>query len=752
MENNLFNCRHAGCGKCFARKEHLGRHEKTHDPSNLLQCPACKRNFNRKSAFLLLLRFNMTTNLHNSDSLQRHVIRHGATFAHIPLGRAKRACFNCRVSKLKCDRNNPCFSCVKKGVQCKFQHDGDIQRPSRDASSSTAPGTSHPLNHASTTAFTARPCASNMVDDTTTQQTSLEDPYTRPSTTKPRGLIDWTSVEIRPDPQVPASASNEVDSVKEDAQKYTEIYFKQFHHRWPIEHRVSREYDGKDTDLCDLSIRMIGAWLLGTSESVGFALETHNEVMGHLLTRLCQVTSQDIFQQSLPVWMCHAAVLNITFGLYHGHDHGLSRTIILLNILIAALREVAFFRPATARADEKEGYFVPMRTIKEGERQRLAYALFKLDSYISILRNQPMTLCPEDLHFSLPSTFSLYNTNGLHIWEPRLIDEPSYRACKSMNDLILENTSENRFKSTSHQPLLIEDINLCLCAMQSKIWNHVQSNSKQKTNNAATCPEKESPSKDMERLKSRLDEILAQEPLPSDPNFGHEKLLPYRYYYGIEDHTQAGWQELVISRVKDLLSDTQMLFLLLDLHLSTDIPNLVQAARDQTPSAIEEESAIFQRAREQRRLDVRGWTSVPAARSAICRAIDILVTYQNFDSSSSLNTRLTRNLDPICHIALCTSALVVWAYCQFHNDHDQTCHRQVPDPTAGSELTACSSDSVVGMAWEKDAWIETGGDLQRPLIHGVQICRCNISVLIGMFRACIPEGWGLVHVIAPGVF
>ncbi|TVY12589.1 hypothetical protein LARI1_G009125 [Lachnellula arida] len=119
------------------------------------------------------------------------------------------------------------------------------------------------------------------------------------------------------------------------------IYFKRSHHRWPIEHRVSREYDGKDTDLCELSIRMIGAWLLGTSQ----------------------------FQQSLPVWMCHAAVLNIIFGLYHGNDRGLSPTILLLNILIAALREVAFFQPATSWADEKEGYFVPMRTIKEGERQ-----------------------------------------------------------------------------------------------------------------------------------------------------------------------------------------------------------------------------------------------------------------------------------------------------------------------------------------------------------------------------------------------
>lgn len=228
----------------------------------------------------------MKTNIQTSDSLQRHVVKHGAAFKQVPSGRAKGACSNCQVSKLKCDRNNPCSSCVKKGVQCKSQHDGDTHRPRRDASSTTAPGTSHSLDHNLTTEITAKPCASNMVHDTTKQQRSLKDSDTRPSTTKPRGVIDWTLVEIQPDPHVPVPISKEVDSRKEDAQKYTDIYFERFHHRWQIVNRVSREYDRKDTDLCELSIRMIGAWLLDTSKSVDFAVEMHNELMDQLMTRL----------------------------------------------------------------------------------------------------------------------------------------------------------------------------------------------------------------------------------------------------------------------------------------------------------------------------------------------------------------------------------------------------------------------------------------------------------------------------------
>ncbi|TVY12590.1 hypothetical protein LARI1_G009126 [Lachnellula arida] len=245
-----------------------------------------------------------------------------------------------------------------------------------------------------------------------------------------------------------------------------------------------------------------------------------------------------------------------------------------------------------------------------------------------------MTLCLQELHFSLPSTFSLHNTNSLNIWESRLIDEPFYRARKSLNDLILENTAENKSSSTCNQPMLIEDIHLCLCAMQWKIWKHAQSNSNQETNNASECSKRQSLRKYLESVKSRLDEILAQKPHPSSPNFGHEKLLPYRYYYGIEDHTQAGWQEPVLDRLKDLLFDAQMLSLLLDLHLSLDIPSLVQVATDQNPSAIEEQSATFQRAREQRRLSIQYATS---------RCVPLLSSSGHIANSTMTIIRLAAN-------------------------------------------------------------------------------------------------------------
>ncbi|MAD84576.1 MAG: hypothetical protein CL912_16580 [Deltaproteobacteria bacterium] len=48
MDSRQHVCSVEGCGKSFSRKEHLSRHEKTHDPENILTCKVCGREFNRK--------------------------------------------------------------------------------------------------------------------------------------------------------------------------------------------------------------------------------------------------------------------------------------------------------------------------------------------------------------------------------------------------------------------------------------------------------------------------------------------------------------------------------------------------------------------------------------------------------------------------------------------------------------------------------------------------------------------------------
>ncbi|CZR56525.1 uncharacterized protein PAC_06414 [Phialocephala subalpina] len=710
MEYRQWDCKHAGCGKSFARKEHLARHEKSHNPANLLQCPVCKRHFNR------------------NDSLQRHVVKHGAEYKQNPSGRSKRACIVCRAGKTKCDGGEPCAKCAKRGIDCQYgQEDGS----QRDESPSWG----------GTTEVLAPPTSSREVD---APQPS-EEPRSARAAAKTPGLVDWTLIQIRPDPQPQPIPAAEVGIRRDESEKYLEVYFDQFHHRWPILHRPSHDEEVNETDLCKLSMRMMGAWLLGNDESVQFAEQTHIVLVDHIMSQLCQVTSHDRFQQSLPIWICNAALLNIIFVLYYGHDREMSRAIILWNILMAALRETGFFHPGTAWPDEKQGYFLPMRLVKLEQRHRLAYNMFKLDSYMSLLRNKPMTIFPEELHFSLPCTFSLWNADGLHIWEERQIQEPTYRDTKSMASLI----AGSALDTTQEEPMLIEDIHLCLCAMQSDIWRHYHNPAPRASCEFDNVLRRDTLRRQLDGLNSRLDQILAQNLSLSDLGFGQEVYLPYRYYYGYEDHTQPGRQETVTTRVKSILFDTVMLYFLLSLHLAVDIRKIAQITKDRRPDTIEELSEVHRVARVQRHTSMKDWAATPAARFALCQSVDVLVAYQNFKRGSGTSANV-RTLDPICHAALSVGALVVWTFCKYY---DYGCDVCTLEPMPVAEMTAWTM-SGSQFSKEKESWIEMGerGTSFRPQLQGIQICQCNTEFLMNLFQVCLPNGWALADSIAPGIF
>ena len=110
----------------------------------------------------------------------------------------------------------------------------------------------------------------------------------------------------------------------------------------------------------------------------------------------------------------------------------MSRAIILRNTLVGALREVGLFTPGIPY--DKPGDFLGFRLVNIGDRSRykspffllgisnnynsLAAYLYKIDTYFNLLRCRPALLVPEDLtHYPLPSTYSLYNSDGLDVWE-----------------------------------------------------------------------------------------------------------------------------------------------------------------------------------------------------------------------------------------------------------------------------------------------------------------------------------------------
>ncbi|PVH76532.1 hypothetical protein DL98DRAFT_425363 [Cadophora sp. DSE1049] len=712
-------CSVAGCGKSFSRKEHLSRHEKTHDPENILTCKVCGREFNR------------------NDSLQRHLARHGEVFKPAPSGRSKRACLACRAGKIKCDGNETCSTCVKKGIECKYRLEDQATDETNEQRQHDTPESrqteSMEMDGDSIMAIDG----AAVLPSTTTQLPQTTEDRKVSEVFKlhgPTGLVDWSSVKVLPD-----QTSKDVDKADPTSAEYLDIYFTYFHHRWPIFHRPSFEAEGGNT-LVVSSAKMIGAWLLGSFESKAFAITCkHEALVEQLLPRLCKITSQDRLQQSLSLAFCQSALLNIIFALYYGNDSAISGAIMLRNILVTGLREVGFFNKETAWADEKPGYFVPMRLVRLGSRQRLAAYLFKIDAYLSVLRLQPATTLPEELHFPLPSTFGLYNADGLHIWEERQANEPVYRSQKSIYKMITDSALEP--VPGIEQPMLIEDVQTCICAMQTAIW---------KVCISSECPvttvlQKDSLRRQLDNSKTRLNDMFSQ--FSENAKFGQEKTLPLRYYFGYEDTSQPGWQNIVIARVKSLLFDTMMLYHLFSLQIFAEIRNIANLAKDRRLGPIEEASLIHHQAREQRLAEMKAWGLTPSARWSLCHAVDILVAHQNIAHHDASLGLTIRTLDPVSHLAACVGAMVVWVYCILDI---QGCEICTPGSATVIELTRWS---VPGAMYEKEkeAWIEDGNGC-RIQLQGIQLCSCNVEYLMVLFQGCLPDAWSTADSIAPGIF
>jgi hypothetical protein len=112
--------------------------------------------------------------------------------------------------------------------------------------------------------------------------------------------IDWFSLRIVRDPpnttnwELPYGISQpnsnrghqDLYPLPEAAtQKYLNLYFTYFHHRWPIIHSPSFDETSHPSVVVS-SMRMIGAWISGTQDSRWLATAMHERLMAHVIPQL----------------------------------------------------------------------------------------------------------------------------------------------------------------------------------------------------------------------------------------------------------------------------------------------------------------------------------------------------------------------------------------------------------------------------------------------------------------------------------
>lgn len=302
-------------------------------------------------------------------------------------------------------------------------------------------------------------------------------------------------------------------------------------------------------------------------------------------------------------------------------------------------------------------------------------------------------------------------------------------------------------ESTS-QPMLIEDIQTCLCAAWASIWRISKSQRLLKLSALNMNPEKVALKRRLDAMQSRLQRIADQ--IWGIANFGREPYLPSKYYFGSEDSSQSKSNDIVSARIQGLLVDALMLYHLLSLHLSSNIPILVRLAKDQHLTPVEEVSEIQGQARVERLNLTKKWVASSDARRALCHAVDILLANRSVREKVDLDTNVNRKSaqqDPIANVAQAFAALVIWAYSVYS---DCACEICLPNPLIPVvELSRWSNFGFEVYKNEKDAWIDTASDL-RPQIQGIQICRCNASYLTETYKSYLPADWEVANMTLDG--
>lgn len=180
-----------------------------------------------------------------SDLLRRHVrIYHPDR--QPPSSRAQRACRACHERKERCIGGFPCNSCQKRDIDCS------------------------PAN--------ADPQGACIVDNNVQM--------------KHRPAI------LEPGPKASLSNDPKPTAVKPPrwiAHDYVDIYFKDFHPKWPFLHRGTFDLS---TEPCVLiqSIAMIGLWTEGSQKSQDAAIDFHNSLCAAIrsqMVRYCMASRSE---------------------------------------------------------------------------------------------------------------------------------------------------------------------------------------------------------------------------------------------------------------------------------------------------------------------------------------------------------------------------------------------------------------------------------------------------------------------------
>ncbi|KAL5337511.1 hypothetical protein BJX70DRAFT_409198 [Aspergillus crustosus] len=358
-------CEYSGCTAQYRRKEHLTRHARKHFPGlHRLTCEQCDKTFDR------------------ADSLRRHQQLHSREQQGQSLPRTTKACDQCHASKTRCNGQDPCNACSRRGVACQFNRES--KRAAGRNPDSTVSG--------SDTGDSQLPRSDTMQDLILLHENKLRE----------QGLLGAPDlVQATTKPTEPGGSDIDTDH-------YVDVYFDHFHYQWPMLHAHSFTLS-KEPQILFLAVVMIGLWVTGDKAPRARAVTMHEKLLTLIETRMDTWRLNSAFtNKSWPMTTYQTIVLNIIFAIIRDASEDIHTR---CNHLLRAVTTTCLtgglfsYRKMRAQIEPTDSLLFTWTYLEEVK--RLALTIFKLNAHFDTV-----ILTPCDLQFPLPDSGYLWDSPG----------------------------------------------------------------------------------------------------------------------------------------------------------------------------------------------------------------------------------------------------------------------------------------------------------------------------------------------------
>ncbi|KAI1763524.1 hypothetical protein GGR53DRAFT_497427 [Hypoxylon sp. FL1150] len=725
-----WECHVVGCGKKFTRKEHLNRHNLTHEPVHQHKCHVCGRRYAR------------------SDVFKRHLKQHNPPIPQP--AEVRRICLPCGERHTQCDGNSPCSACITNWTECRWANSNNSQANGLKESPPISTGeaisagpvagmlpSSHdqilyPSNPQSWTPglYPATPPYSLGPSDSSTDHQaqnvvgSAGFATDEPNISAIRGepVQDDMSSSCLRISQATANSPDSTAAVKINAilnkdlpttRRLVDLFISEIHPYWAILHTPTfKIYETPSVLIA--SMVMLASWLENGAE--------HRELAPILFEEL-NLVRMDLHP---PLHMLQAILFYIVYATCSLIEDGMvARALNLTGLLISTCRYLGIFN-GQYTCHEMDGTvldrpFVAWR-IQE-QLNRIAFASLRIDAYLSVLLDHPPSVRYQELCIPLPKSRELWAAASDDERRKLQWNEPAGREKALFSFFMRDALDSHRI---GNMPYCLTDIDyhLSICAIQAPIWEAAR------------------------EAHSSMSDELVEEQDPTKPlNHSRQHLTLWRDKQRQNCDIREQYFSGTLSPQEHLLAPLTITLMYLS-TLKTYAPlNLLRVSGHYYKSR---PGASMPTRR--RRAHLRQWITSGCPRAALWNAAQICRVFgvESTRSWSPAHPRVHMMLNPTLIPGVLTSAIVACSYARHTQRCEQctpTSHHSPSSPTSGTTAAAGGAASASMKAvdlfdtdpddpalerWKKcdegvPYWGMNGSDK-------IPVCKCRLTDVAAWFR------------------